>query len=373
MKKDSLSKASLSADHVPSAEDHQETAEVGDITPVVALNAVLRNRHLLLGCALAGAVVFATRAWLNPESYTATAVLMPQGAKAPSGVAGLASQVGLSVPGTDDNLQLYADLLKSREILRAVAERRYTFTTENGLRTATLVELYGGAAKGALRAASAIRRLREHISAAPSLKTGVINVQVKAEYPQLAYQVSQHLIDQLNRFNLEQRQSQAGAERKFAERRLKESREELRMAENQLESFLAQNREFRTSPRLTFEQDRLAREITLRQQLYNMLAQSYEQSKIDEIRDTPVITIIEAPETPLVPDARGMRKNAVFGLVVGLVVAILIALVREYSGRQRLAESDELRDFDRLKAETWYELRHPLTHFRRRLRGKRLA
>jgi uncharacterized protein involved in exopolysaccharide biosynthesis len=319
----------------------------------------------LFGCAFVGAVVFATRAWFQPESYTVTAILMPQGAKAPTGgVAGFASQVGISLPGMDDNLQLYAELLKSREILRAVAERPYTFATENGTRTSTLVDLYGGSNQR-LRAVTAVRKLGNHVSAAPSAKTGVITVQVKAEYSQLAHQVAQQLIDELNRFNLEQRQSQAGAERKFAERRLTEAREELRTAENQLESFLAQNREFRTSPRLTFAQDRLAREIALRQQLYSMLAQAYEQSKMDEVRDTPVITIIQPPETPLTPDSKGIGKNGLFGLVLGLVVAILIALVREYSGRQRLEESEELRDFDRLKAEAWYELKHPWTLFRK--------
>ena len=372
MKKDSLSKASLSADHLTQS-TQQESPERGDITPVVALNGILRNRHLLLGCAFVGAVVFGTRAWFQPESYTVTAILMPQGAKAQAGgIDGLASRVGISIPGMEDNLQLYADLLKSREILRAVAEKPYTFGTEKGVRTSTLVDLYGGSDQR-LRTVVAVRRLGDNVSAAPSPKTGVITVQVKAEYSQLAHQVAQQLIDELNRFNLERRQSQAGAERKFAQQRMTEAGEELRTAENQLESFLAANRDFHTSPRLTFQQDRLAREISLKQGLYNMLAQAYEQSKMDEIRDTPVITIIQPPETPLMPDARGVGKNGVFGLVLGLVIAILIALVREYSGRQRLAESEELRDFDRLKAETWYELKHPWKFFRNSPWRKRMA
>jgi hypothetical protein len=40
-----------------------------------------------------------------------------------------------------------------------------------------------------------------------------------------------------------------------------------------------------------------------------MLAQAYEQSKMDEVRDTPVITIIQPPETPLMPDAKGIRTR----------------------------------------------------------------
>ena len=328
---------------------------------------------MLLGLALLAAFGFAARAALQPRRYTATSVLMPQGAKSPTGVAGIASQVGITIPGTEDNLQLYADIIKSREILRAVAERPYTFATADGIRTATLVDRYGGSDRPALRTLTAVRKLSDQVSAAPSPKTGVINIQVRAEYPQLAQQVAQQLIDQLNRFNLEQRQSQAGAERKFAEKRLGEARDELRSAENQLESFLAQNREFRTSPRLTFQQDRLAREIALRQQLYNMLSQAYEQSKMDEIRDTPVITVIEPPELPLVSDPRGIRKNALFGMVFGATLAILVALVREYSGRQRLGESEELKEFDNLKAQTLDELKHPWLIFRNAFSRRRLA
>ena len=372
MKKDSLSKASLSADHLTQSPS-RESSERGDITPVVALNGILRNRHLLLGCAVVGAVVFATLAWFKPQSYTVTAILMPQGAKAPTGgVSGLASQVGITLPGMDDNLQLYAELLKSREILRAVAERPYTFATETGTRTSTLVALYGGDNQR-LRTVTAVRKLGDQVSAAPATKTGTITVQVKAEYSELAHQVAQQLIDELNRFNLEQRQSQAGAERKFAERRMTEAQGELRNAENQLESFLAQNREYRNSPSLSFTEDRLSRNVAMRQGLYSMLAQAYEQSKMDEIRDTPVITIIQPPETPLIPDSRGLIKNALFGLVLGLVVAILIAVVREYSGRQRMAETEELRDFDRLKTEAWYELRHPWLFVRKRMWRKRMA
>ena len=117
MKKDSLSKASLSADHLTQSPS-RESSERGDITPVVALNGILRNRHLLLGCAVVGAVVFATLAWFKPQSYTATAILMPQGAKAPTGgVAGLASQAGIGVG------------LRSPEVRFG---RLYTFVDDHG-------------------------------------------------------------------------------------------------------------------------------------------------------------------------------------------------------------------------------------------------
>src|SRR3712207_7894583 len=48
------------------------------------------------------------------------------------------------------------------------------------------------------------------------------------------------------------------------------------------------NRDYRNSPELTFQQERLSREVSRVQQLYGRLSEAYEQAKIEEVRDTPV-------------------------------------------------------------------------------------
>src|SRR2546428_650042 len=95
----------------------------------------------------------------------------------------------------------------------------------------------------------------------------------------------------VNTFNLERRQSRAAQEKRFVETRRTEARDELQVAEDRLKSFLERNRDYRNSPQLVFDQERLAREVALRQQLLTSLSQAYEQARIDEVRDTPVITV----------------------------------------------------------------------------------
>ena len=108
----------------------------------------------------------------------------------------------------------------------------------------------------------------------------------------------------VSHFNLLTRQTRAGAERRFVEARLQEAADSLRLVENRHKAFLQANRDFRNSPQLKFENDRLERDVQFQQQLYTSLAQSFEQARIDEVRNTPVITVLEPPDLPASPDPR---------------------------------------------------------------------
>ena len=70
---------------------------------------------------------------------------------------------------------------------------------------------------------SVTNTLKGQVDETTSLKTGVITVTVHAKYPELAVQIAQGLLDQVNAFNLSRRQESASAEREFIERRLAEA------------------------------------------------------------------------------------------------------------------------------------------------------
>ena len=72
----------------------------------------------------------------------------------------------------------------------------------------------------------------------------------------------------------------------------------------------------------------------MRQQLYTAIAQSYEQAKLEEVRDLPVITTISEPEIPVVPDHRGLLRKGLFGLIGGAAVGLAIAFLMERRRRQ---------------------------------------
>src|SRR5207245_1274848 len=119
---------------------------------------------------------------------------------------------------------------------------------------------------------------RGDLTATAVAKTGVVRLAVTLRDPGLAAQVNQRLLDLLNEFNLRSRQTRAGQERQFVQQRLDEVRSDLGKAEDQLADFMRRNRQYASSPELSFQHDRLFREVSMQQQLFVSLAQSYEQA-----------------------------------------------------------------------------------------------
>jgi uncharacterized protein involved in exopolysaccharide biosynthesis len=72
----------------------------------------------------------------------------------------------------------------------------------------------------------------------------------------------------------------------------------------------------------------LERDISLRQQVYTTLVQSFEQARIAEVRDTPVITVLQPPFLPA-RDPRGLVLMAAVGLALGGMAGLVLAFVVE--------------------------------------------
>jgi uncharacterized protein involved in exopolysaccharide biosynthesis len=179
------------------------------------------------------------------------------------------------------------------------------------------------------------------------------------------------VLEQINDFNLRTRQSQAATERRFTERRLAEVRQDLRDAENEVKAFLGHNASYDRAPQLKLEYDRLSREVSLRQQVYTSLSEAYEQAKIDEVRDTPVLTVIEAPTLPVSPDPRGLLRRAVFASIIAAFLTIAVASLRELV-RGWDNRTPELVEFRTLKREALADLRNPVRPLARAFSRKRI-
>ena len=95
-----------------------------------------------------------------------------------------------------------------------------------------------------------------------------------------------------------------------------------------MQDFMQANRQWDNSPDLQFQHDRLQRDITLRQQVYTTLVQSFEQARIAEVRDTPVITVLQEPFFPPPDDDRLLLVGAL-GVVLGGLAGIVLAFVVE--------------------------------------------
>jgi uncharacterized protein involved in exopolysaccharide biosynthesis len=309
-----------------------------EISLVALAHLIRRERRLIVGCGVGLAILVAVLVLLWPREYTSTATFMPQSSdETLSRLSGIAAEFGVTVPGTDpgDSPAFYASLLTSRDILRAVVLTAYPVSHDRGdSARVSLVELYEVEGESsAIRRDRAVERFLEDLDIEIERETKLIRMEVTTPWPSVSQGAAQRLLDLVSRFNLTTRQTQAGAERRFVQTRLEAARGELRAAEARLQTFLQRNREFRDSPALVFENDRLTREVELRQQVVTSLVQSFEQARIDEVRNTPVTTIVEPPDLPPQPDPRRLVLKTLLGLTAGLLSGTFLGAVRDFSRR----------------------------------------
>jgi len=326
------------------------------------LNVLLRHRWLVALPALIAFVVAAVVSLRQPREYTSSTAFVTQQRRGSSTLSGLAAQLGVGVGAGDpmQSPQFYVDLASSRTLLNDLATTRYTIRTDSGPRAGTLMELYPPSGPTPARRREALlRRLRDEVRASMTQQTGVIRVAVTAPYPDLARQLAVRVVELVNAFNLETRQSQARAEREFIEQRLDAVRGELREAENRLQNFLQRNREYANAPSLAFERERLQRELSMRQSVYAELAQSFEQARIEEVRDTPVITVFEEPEVPATANSRNVARNAAIGFVLGALLGLALAFAREYFAQARREDEGDYEQFARLRRDAIADVTHP--------------
>ena len=298
----------------------------------------LRNRGRILGWALAGAVVALAVVWTRPITFRASASFIPQGADpARSGLASLAGQFGVAVsPTSSPSLtpDFYLRLITSREVLAKVAHDTVTVPELGGKRDTVedLLDIGSGSPK--VREEAAVGELGHRISADASKTTGIVEFTVATKWPSVSLAIANGLLAGINEFNERTRRDQAAAERKFIEGRLAVAGAELRASEDRLQQFLQSNRQFR-SPELQFTQDRMQRDVTLRQQVVGSLTQSYEEVRMREVRDIPVITMVDDPSVPAKPEARGRGVRTLLGFLIGAGIGAFLVFVGDQLKRRR--------------------------------------
>lgn len=309
---------------------------------------LLRWWKVIVGLGIAGAILGLTLGLTSARVYKSEATFIPQGAETGT-AAGLAAQFGLRTPTSASvwGPPVYVELLQSHALLEPIAKDTFTVVEEN--RRGVLMDLLK--IKGPtpeMRLAYAVQRLRIIVQAGEDRKLSAVRVSVITPWPSLSLALVNRLVDGVNQFNLQTRKSQATAERQFADEQAAAAERGLRDAENRLQDFLQQNRDIGRSPQLTFTKERLTREVSLREQVYSSLLQNREEARIREVRDTPVITILEAPRLAAIGEARhSVRKGILTGFAWGLI-GVIIAFVSDGLRGLKRQPTAESREFFRM-------------------------
>lgn len=306
---------------------------------------LLGDWRLFRNCVAIGAVLAFVSLLIIGKHYTTSVSFVPQGSRSGQ-LRGLAAQFGFDVAGSESGESpfFYVELVRTKEVLTRVVTRTYDDGESQG-DYATLRDI--SEADSALRTFKAIRAIEKKLSVTADRRTGIVSFSVTADSPRLSLELAEALLEEIARYNKETRQSRAAAERKFVEARLAQARSEVQGSEDSLQTFLVKNRSYRSSPELTFENDRLQRSVTHRAGVVSSLAQNFEQTRIDEVRDTPVFSLVQPPRLPARHDSRGWQKTLILWVAASVVVAFLLRFAKQTASQ---LTGENVRDLRHLAA-----------------------
>lgn len=292
---------------------------------------LLRHWRFLVAVPLVVIPMVVARILLQSRSYTARTSFLPEKSTASSaGLRGIAAQFGIDAPDAGRSPDFYIDLLGTDEILGQVVTHTYETRRDGRVVTGELVALLGiTGTTPAIKRDRAIAKMRRHMSVNAARRSNIVSVSVRESSPDLAVAIAQRMLDAIAEFDQHTRQSKAAAERQFLERRLEFANLELRSAEQALQAFSQRNRVFLDSPGLQFEHDRLQRKVDERQTVVTSLVQAFEQARVDEVRDTPVLTIIQKPRAPSTGDPRHLIPRTLLAGMLSFGFAFAVVILRE--------------------------------------------
>jgi len=336
----------------------QAPLPVEEFSIVELRRGVARRWRWLVSIPLMACAVGAASAALWPKTWTATTSFVPESTLgsnntsilgALGGIGSLLGEAGgasaLAKLKDGPSTDFFADVLTSTELLSATLRTSFP-DPENTATKRPLLDLIDvTGATPERRFGNALRKLEKRVLVVVTRKSNIVNLNVTLRDPTLSAAVANHMFALLNQFNLERRQRSSTEQRRFAEERLVTAQRELDSTDRVKQAFLDSNRNYYESPRLLAVYDQLDRSVRVKEGILVGLTKTFEESRVAEVRDTPLLTVVDIATPPDRPLQRPVLWGGLamgFGVVLGLVAVVLSSLTdrRTVSTTPRLAAGD---------------------------------
>lgn len=282
-------------------------------TPIeVYLQPVWAHRMKILLWSFIVALVTLGINLLLPNYYRATATLLPETEKSKLSALGqfadIAQLAGVNIPGSEI-ARLYPTIVTSESVLRSVITRK--FKSDKFADSVDLIHYFElGSTSPERNMSTAIDVMRASLSASFDNRNSVVTISLSMREPQLAADVLNALIGELDRFMRSKRVTSASEQVNWLDVRLKQVQTELGNAEISLKDFRERNRRVADSPDLLMQQGRLMREVDIRNAIVVELKKQYELAKLEEIKNITIVNVLDPAIAPVKKDSPHRGTNA---------------------------------------------------------------
>jgi uncharacterized protein involved in exopolysaccharide biosynthesis len=299
----------------------EEPSSQPGLDPLEVLGIIWAKRKLILILSFGVSLLTLGILFLFPNYYKAVSTILPETEKGKLSALGqfadIANIAGVNIPGSEI-AKLYPTIITSETVLRNVIYKEYQ--TKKFPQPVNLVRFWEIDKKDlGEEFEAAYTRLRGGLNASFDMKSSMVIVTLDMTEPELAANVLNTIVGQLDNFMRTKRTSNAQEQRKWIDVRLKEVDGDLRVAEERLKEFREKNRRVSDSPELMLEQDRFAREVQINSTVFIELKKQLELAKIEEIKNIPIINILDVARPPVNKERPRRATNAALMFLVTIV------------------------------------------------------
>jgi len=301
---------------------------------------VLRNgRNWIFISTLCFGVMSTGLSFLFTKYYTARISLYPTKQDAASSLGqfqSLASSFGMNIPTENQRFNI-PDVVQSNLIKQKIMAQSWRTVSGHNQSLYDLWELYDSPWYGmysdspgdsAFINEKAIGYLTKKINVIENRKTGLIEVLVSLEDPAVSASVANFVGVQVQSYIQIENSAQATKEKNFIASRLNIVKNELLDLEDELKSFTERNRGYDESPELFMVYSRLFREVEAKKQVVITLQQQLELARIEEVKQSPILHILDRAEIPARKSAPNRLLFLIAGGFIGLFGSTLITVFR---------------------------------------------
>ena len=341
-----MKESTLSSPEFKESYNHEEDdISLADIILIIArqLNVIIIVPTIL--CTLTIVYVL----FFTKPVYTSTAKIMSSsGGGGTSQAVGLAAQFGINIPNNQSEPKwVYPEIIKSRGLARTVLKRKFDTNQFGPEKSLLQILTYGNdEPKSDLDKLEimGVDNFLSMIKVSEDIKTAIVTLNINASEPILAAEINRTLIEELDAHQRKYNKAKTSDTKQFIEERILNTEKELNSAEEALKVFMDRNRRIENSPALQLEKQRLGREVTVLTGVFTTLKQQLETTKIEEVKESDYVIILDAPEAPLHPSKPNKKGILITAGLLGLGIGMALALIREYVTNNKNVEKEKMNE-----------------------------
>ena len=288
--------------------------------------------------------------FMAKPTYISTAKFMSSGSRdSKSQMTGLASQFGFSLPSTYSSPEWsYEEVINSRTMARNLL--KYRFDTEQFGHQKELLQIltYGDVEPAIVSDTLIIEGIKAVQGMIAISNVGnIYELEISAFEPRLSAELANAVMEALDKHQRDYNEKANTKIRQFIEARLTSTIIELETAEENLKEFREKNRSILGAPSLQLQEERLRRDVSVFIGVFTSLKQQLEAAKIEEVKESDYVIILDEPEIPLYPSRPQKRLNVILAGLVGIGLGIVLAFIKEFVRNRDEEEREKLSEVKR--------------------------